>query len=25
MIDGVVRDGCTLAAWAIYLMWKARQ
>jgi ADP-ribose pyrophosphatase len=25
MLDGVVRDGCTLAAWAHYLMWKARQ
>jgi ADP-ribose pyrophosphatase len=25
MLDGVVRDGCTLAAWALYLMWKARQ
>jgi ADP-ribose pyrophosphatase len=25
MIDGVVRDGCTLAAWALYLMWKARR
>ena len=25
MLDGVVRDGCTLAAWGIYLMWKARQ
>ena len=24
MLDGVVRDGCTLAAWALYLMWKAR-
>jgi ADP-ribose pyrophosphatase len=23
MIDGTVRDGCTLAAWALYLMWKA--
>jgi ADP-ribose pyrophosphatase len=25
MLDGVVRDGCTLAAWGLYLMWKARQ
>ena len=25
MLDGVVRDVCTLAAWALYLMWKARQ
>ena len=25
MLDGVVRDGCTLAAWALYMMWKARQ
>jgi 8-oxo-dGTP pyrophosphatase MutT (NUDIX family) len=25
MQDGRVRDGCTLAAWALYLMWKARQ
>jgi ADP-ribose pyrophosphatase len=25
MVEGVVRDGCTLAAWALYLMWKARQ
>jgi ADP-ribose pyrophosphatase len=25
MVSGVVRDGCTLAAWALYLMWKARQ
>jgi 8-oxo-dGTP pyrophosphatase MutT (NUDIX family) len=25
MLDGVVSDGCTLAAWAHYLMWKARQ
>lgn len=25
MLDGVVNDGCTLAAWALYLMWKARQ
>jgi ADP-ribose pyrophosphatase len=24
MLDGIVRDGCTLAAWALYLMWKAR-
>ncbi len=25
MLDGEVRDGCTLAAWSLYLMWKARQ
>ena len=25
MLDGVIRDGCTLAAWGLYLMWKARQ
>jgi len=25
MLDGRVRDGCTLAAWGLYLMWKARQ
>ncbi|MFZ0394546.1 MAG: NUDIX hydrolase [Terracidiphilus sp.] len=24
MLDGVVRDGCTVAAWGLYLMWKAR-
>jgi 8-oxo-dGTP pyrophosphatase MutT (NUDIX family) len=24
MLDGVVRDSCTLAAWGLYLMWKAR-
>ena len=24
MVDGVVRDTCTLAAWALYLLWKAR-
>ena len=25
MLDGVIRDNCTLAAWGLYLMWKARQ
>ena len=25
MLDGRVRDGCTLAAWGLYLLWKARQ
>ena len=25
MLDGVIRDVCTQAAWALYLMWKARQ
>jgi len=22
MLEGDVRDGCTLAAWALYLLWK---
>lgn len=22
MLDGVVRDGCTVAAWGLYLMWR---
>jgi 8-oxo-dGTP pyrophosphatase MutT (NUDIX family) len=25
MLTGIVRDNCTLSAWALYLMWKARQ
>ena len=25
MLDGIIRDNCTLAAWGLYLMWKARQ
>lgn len=25
MLDGTIRDGCTLAAWGKYLMWKAQQ
>jgi ADP-ribose pyrophosphatase len=25
MRSGVIRDGCTLAAWGLYLLWKARQ
>jgi len=25
MLDGEIRDICTLAAWGLYLMWKARQ
>jgi 8-oxo-dGTP pyrophosphatase MutT (NUDIX family) len=25
MLEGKIRDGCTQAAWALYLMWKARQ
>jgi len=25
MLDGRVRDGCTQAAWAVYLIWKSRQ
>lgn len=24
MLDGRVRDGCTVAAWGLYLMWKGR-
>jgi 8-oxo-dGTP pyrophosphatase MutT (NUDIX family) len=24
MLDGVVRDNCTIAAWGLYLLWKAR-
>jgi len=24
IIDGLIRDGCTLAAWGLYLIWKAR-
>ncbi len=24
MLDGTIRDSCTLAAWGLYLMWKAR-
>ncbi|HEY3704765.1 MAG TPA: NUDIX hydrolase [Terracidiphilus sp.] len=24
LVDGEVRDGCTVAAWGLYLMWKAR-
>ena len=24
MLDGVIRDNCTLGAWGLYLMWKAR-
>ncbi len=24
MVEGVVRDNCTLAAWGLYLLWKAR-
>lgn len=24
MLDGTIRDGCTLAAWGLYQMWKAR-
>lgn len=23
MLDGIIRDGCTLAAWGLYLLWKA--
>jgi 8-oxo-dGTP pyrophosphatase MutT (NUDIX family) len=25
MLDGTIRDNCTLSAWALYLLWKARQ
>jgi ADP-ribose pyrophosphatase len=25
MLNGTVRDNCTLAAWGLYLLWKARQ
>lgn len=25
MLDGVIRDGSTLAAWSLYLLWKARK
>jgi ADP-ribose pyrophosphatase len=25
MLEGKIHDGCTHAAWAIYLLWKARQ
>ncbi len=25
MVDGTIRDACTLAAWGLYLLWKARQ
>jgi 8-oxo-dGTP pyrophosphatase MutT (NUDIX family) len=25
ILDGAIRDGCTLSAWGLYLLWKARQ
>jgi 8-oxo-dGTP pyrophosphatase MutT (NUDIX family) len=25
MLSGQIRDNCTIAAWGLYLMWKARQ
>jgi 8-oxo-dGTP pyrophosphatase MutT (NUDIX family) len=25
MLDGVIRDSCTLSAWGLYLLWKARR
>ena len=25
MLDGTIRDDCTLAAWGLYLIWKAKQ
>jgi ADP-ribose pyrophosphatase len=25
MLDGTIRDNCTVAAWGLYLLWKARR
>lgn len=25
MLDGTIRDNCTLAAWGLYVLWKTRQ
>ena|SRR5579859_4767223 len=25
MLDGVIRDNCTVSAWGLYLLWRARQ
>ena len=25
MLDGVIRDSCTLSAWGLYLLWKAKR
>jgi len=25
MLNGTIRDNCTMAAWGLYLLWKARQ
>lgn len=25
ILDGTIRDSCTVAAWGLYLMWKAKQ
>jgi 8-oxo-dGTP pyrophosphatase MutT (NUDIX family) len=25
MLDGAIRDNCTLSAWGLYLLWKARR
>ena len=25
MLAGTIRDNCTLSAWGLYLLWKARQ
>jgi hypothetical protein len=25
ILDGTIRDSCTLGAWALYLIWKSRQ
>jgi hypothetical protein len=25
MLNGTIRDQCTLSAWGLYLLWKARQ
>jgi hypothetical protein len=25
MLNGTIRDNCTLSAWGLYLLWKSRQ
>jgi hypothetical protein len=25
MLDGTIRDNCTLSAWGLYKLWKARR
>ncbi len=25
LLDGTIQDGCTLAAWGLYRLWKERQ